>query len=54
MSKKKKDTEFKKDIQEILKKFDFDSQTRRKIFSLVMEHVNAADRAEKAKKGNQK
>ena len=31
---------FEKEVQQILEKFNFDSETRRKIFSLVIEHTN--------------
>tara|TARA_Y100000592_G_C5303484_1_gene236627 strand:- start:148 stop:312 length:165 start_codon:yes stop_codon:yes gene_type:complete len=31
--------EFKKEVQQILEKFNFDSETRRKIFSLVVEYA---------------
>lgn len=36
---KKKTKEFKKEVQQILEKFNFDSETRRKIFSLVVEYA---------------
>tara|TARA_R100001086_G_C11738961_1_gene231916 strand:- start:362 stop:526 length:165 start_codon:yes stop_codon:yes gene_type:complete len=36
---KKKEKEFKKEVQQILEKFNFDSETRRKIFSLVVEYA---------------
>ena len=44
---------FEKDIQAILEKFSFDDETRREIFSLVIE-ATKADKPQKPKKGNQK
>jgi len=43
---------FKEDIQNILDKFEFSGETRRKFFSLLMEYV-ASTEAGNPKKGNQ-
>jgi hypothetical protein len=41
-----------KEIQQVLEQFEFDEETRRKIFSLVLEV--AQEQAQKPKKGNPK
>ena len=51
---------FEEDIQKILDKFQFEGETRRKIFSQLMEYAseqdkfNAEQQAGNPKKGNQK
>ena len=44
---------FKEDIQNILEKFQFDGETRRKFFSLLVEYAEE-QQASNPKKGNQK
>ena len=44
---------FKEDIQNILDKFEFSGETRRKFFSLLVEYAES-QQASNPKKGNQK
>jgi len=46
--------EWKKEIQQVLEQFEFDEETRRKIFSLVLEMAQEkAQKPQKKKEGSQ-